>query len=233
MLDVDLLVRRFRGCVTVEEVKFALTESIAGYGLTQFVYLRWSNETLSVEESLHTYSSAWTDTYVSKGYDLVDPVIGMAHAANSPFTWNADDLATTPDRKRFFDEADGYGLHMGVTVPLKTTAQKRIFITFATSSRSHKFREIHREAGFLSTAKFLALAFHASIVRVRGDISAVLTTRELEVMRLFGLGLNASEVGAILSLKADTVNKTSDRACRKLGQENRAAACRLIGVMGG
>jgi DNA-binding CsgD family transcriptional regulator len=227
MFDVALAVRGFHECSTIDELKGALSVVLRSYGLTQFVYLRWSNDLLSVEESIHTYSTAWTERYVAKGYSDVDPVVGMAHASSAPFLWDAESLSRTGEIREFFNEAEKYGLYSGVTIPLKTPPSKRIFVTFASPKGSRAYASARIDAGFIPTMKFIALQFHSSVLRMRGNIKVILTAREIEVLRLFSAGLNAVEVSHVLGLTADTVSETSARASRKMGQENRTAACAL------
>ncbi len=51
-----------------------------------------------------------------------------------------------------------------------------------------------------------------------------LTTREREVLRLYGKGLGAGEIGKALGISRDTARKHRDNAVRRLGTGSQVAA---------
>jgi DNA-binding CsgD family transcriptional regulator len=229
MINFSVLYEEFEACESVPDASRVVSRALADLGLTQFVYLCWSHESLSVELSIHTYSQAWTNRYVAQGYDRIDPVIGLAFASKVPFLWDAADFLEDEKATQFFDEADQYGLYMGVTVPLKTTPNRRIFITFAAPRHAPKFEEIRSLPSFMPTVKFLALSLHRTVSRIQTEHLVLLTPREAEALKLACVGLNAAEIAAAINLSVDTINEVLSRAARKLGQENRASACHMFG----
>lgn len=228
MLDYANTFDAFERCTTIPDAKIATTDALAKLGLTQFVYLCWSQDTLAVELSIYTYSHAWTDRYVAQGYEKIDPVIGTAFASKAPFIWAADDYGTDDQTRQFFDEADGFGLYQGVTIPLKTQANRRIFVTFAAPKNAPKYARLRHADGFIPAAKFIAMSFHMAVCRLRSDHLALLTVKEATAMKMAATGLSSAEIADCLSLAKPTVDETLNRAARKMGLESRSSACHFL-----
>lgn len=229
MIDFCGVYDDFEACETIDAVKRVASCALLGLGCSQFVYLCWSNETLSVELSIRTYSEAWADRYVSEGYDGIDPVIGQAFASKKPFTWSAADHRGDDRVERFFEEAAQFGLYQGVTTTLKTDAKRRIFVTFSANEGAAKFEAAIARPDFLAVVKFLALALHRAVSRIQAGHIKLLTRREAEVMKMAGVGLTSEEIGAALVLSKRTVDEALTNATRKLGQENKAGAVHMLG----
>lgn len=230
VLDVLSGVVGIRGATSLHEAKRVLSAALVGLGLQQFVYLRINGDTLVPEQSTHTYSEAWTERYVAKGYERIDPIIGMAWASSKPFLWSADDFSDQPLVKDFFEEADGFGIYSGVTVPLKAIGNNRAYMTMAAPRSSDVFAKAKLERAFLPTVRILASVFHQKNLELRGGGAKQLTKREREVLALFSAGATSAEVAAIFGRSVDTVNEASLNGMKKLGAENKTAATYLLGV---
>lgn len=228
LIDFGDVYERLEACEGISQVSAVVTDALAVLGMTQFVYLCWSADTLSVEMSIHTYSEAWTSHYVAQGYDRIDPVIRMAFGAKKPFLWSAEDFSGDDEVDRFFEEADRFGLYSGVTVPLKTTAARRIFVTFAAPRGAKRLDAMRSQPAFMATVRFLAFALHRAVSRIQVGGVLLLTAREAGVLKMACVGLSAADIAAALGLSVDTINEVLARAARKLGQENRAGACHMM-----
>lgn len=207
-----------------------LTTAIEKFGLQQFVYLRLGGDSLLPEESIHTYSAAWAQRYVERGYDKIDPVISLAWSNAKAFTWSADDFSNDEQVSEFFKEANAFGLYKGFTIPLKTMENKKAFLTFAAPKEAKRFDEVCKNSGNLSLMASLGSAFHQRALYFAGNRGIGLTKREKEVASYSGAGLTARDISEILGISQDTVNENLAKAMRKTGADNKSALSYILAV---
>src|SRR3546814_14705444 len=89
-----------------------------------------------------TFPAAGTGHYVESHYERVGPVILRAARTPEPFEWGhgVDLNELTPPQQRFFDEAAGFGIRCGFTIPIHDGQGPVAAITFAADQRHPAFR---------------------------------------------------------------------------------------------
>jgi len=124
----------------------------------------------------------------------------------------------TKRQQQFFDEAAGFGIRCGFTIPIHDGRGPVAAVTFAADERHPAFRrsvEAHATA-----LQLMALYFHAHARRKlaadRVIDGAALSPREFECLEWAAQGKSAWEIGRILGISRRTVAFHLDNAKTKL-----------------
>ncbi|WP_202330509.1 autoinducer binding domain-containing protein [Mesorhizobium sp. L-8-3] len=103
----------------------------------------------------------WQKRYFEMGYDRIDPIIKASRARAGAFRWSEvyNDVSTTEDERRVFDEAATFGLRSGISVPLHGPGGSFAIMSFA-QARDGEFQ--NRRITYLQLA---ALHFHLRVTK--------------------------------------------------------------------
>jgi LuxR family transcriptional regulator, activator of conjugal transfer of Ti plasmids len=200
---------------------FERTLSTAAHALDLrcFAYLSLSSVTVEEPRLISTYPSGWTDYYLQKRYERIDPVIVHASATTEPFEWG-NDFSTLPFSKperELFDEAAAFGIRFGFTIPIHDAHGPIAAVTFATDERRPAFQHCIQHNG--RVLQLMAMYFHAHARRRLLDrvVDGVrLSPRELESLEWAAKGKSAWEIGQILNISRRTAAFHLDNAKAKL-----------------
>ena len=166
---------------------------------------------------LHNYPAAWARRFRAAGLFRLDPVLQLAERTPAPFFWDAA-FATRPitERQRgLLEEAAGYGIAHGYTVPLEACGPPG-------SPRASC--SVVPEGGAIdprsyTTVQLLALYLYAFTRRARmqpsGAMGAELTPRERQCLQLVACGKTDWEIARLLGLSPFTVHYHIERAKRR------------------
>ncbi len=166
---------------------------------------------------LHNYPAAWARRFRAAGLFRLDPVLQLAERTPAPFFWDAA-FATRPitERQRgVLEEAAGYGIAHGYTVPLEACGPPG-------SPRASC--SVVPEGGAIdprsyTTVQLLALYLYAFTRRARmqpsGAMGAELTPRERQCLELVACGKTDWEIARLLGLSPFTVHYHIERAKRR------------------
>ena len=163
---------------------------------------------------LHNYPAAWAQRFRAAGHLRIDPVLRLAARTPLPFFWDAAFAARpiTPPQRLVLEEAAGYGIEHGYTMPLHA---------FAPPDSPRASCSVVPAGGALdprsyTTVQLLALCLYACAGRARiqlGDApSAQLTPRERECLALAARGKTDWEIARLLGLSQCTVHYHIERA---------------------
>jgi DNA-binding CsgD family transcriptional regulator len=159
------------------------------------------------------YPKDWVEHYFLKGYEKVDPVVMVAPYAQTSITW--DELREY--RPEFFDEAAGYGLRAGISIPLR--AIQGAYILCLASDQTITFTPALR-----SRLEVMAYGFFSAYLRLRHLQPADhgMTPNTVEVIRLSMAGLSPQEIAKRLGLSSHGVYWCIKDAKKKLKCANQA-----------
>lgn len=211
---------RLADSVDPEDLHKAMADAAAALDLTCFAYLSMPHRRGTEALVVSTYPAAWTGHYVESHYERVDPVILRATRGADPFEWGpgAGQRELTKRQQQFFDEAAGFGIRCGFTIPIHDGRGPVAAVTFAADERHPAFRrsvEAHATA-----LQLMALYFHAHARRKlapeRVVDGAALSPREFECLEWAAHGKSAWEIGRILGISRRTVAFHLDNAKAKL-----------------
>jgi LuxR family quorum-sensing transcriptional regulator LasR len=177
---------------------------------------------------LHSnYSSDWRDRYDAQKLGHVDPTVAHCLTKSTPLIWTPD-IFSARKQKEMYEEACGFGIKSGVTLPIHGARGELGIVCFVSDVRpGPRFQRqaIHylsdlscfRDFIFESSLKFIKHSFPATK-------PAHLTCRELECLKWSAAGKNSWEIGYLLNCTEATVNFHFSNIRRKFNTNSRRQA---------
>jgi len=199
----------------------AMGDVAAALELNCFAYLFESQQADAHVKLISNYPTAWTEHYLAKDYQQLDPVIDQATRQFEPFQWGRDcwshDLGAS--QLQLLDEAAQFGIRCGVTIPIRDPQCRIAALTFAADQHHGPFsRSVERH---LSLFRLLAVLFHSharSRLAPSRCISGIqLSPREYECLEWAARGKSAWDIGCILGISRRTAAFHLDNSRSKLG----------------
>lgn len=215
--------KRFEKCRDTGSLRAQILVSLAHYGF-QHVSLMAAptkfNRKSGVERTLlSSWPKSWFDQYHSQDFYRHDPVAAMSHTSQKAFRWS-EATASTPQARRVMDAArDDHRLKHGICVPIRNFEG-----FYAAASFAGENVDLSENGRFF--AEMVAISSFNSLSKLTSGASPyrVLTDRQREIMTWVAAGKTAWDVGAILNISTNTVNKTIANAMDRLDVRTRAQA---------
>lgn len=170
------------------------------------------------------YPDKWQERYTQMGYDRIDPIIKTSRKRAGAFRWSEvyNDVSTTEDERRIFDEAATFGLRSGISVPLHGPDGRFAIMSFAQPCE----REFHNRT--ITYLQLAAFQFHLVVAKFANsrcvDEAHNLSQREKECILWTARGKSSWEIGRILGISINTVNFHIKNVQRKLDTASRTVA---------
>lgn len=172
---------------------------------------------------LLNYKPAWIDRALSNGYHLDDPVHAASEKASFGFYWrDLSDLVPISKRHQLIlDEARGYGLCDGFTVPVHVPGEYRGTCSFGA-------RRVAVTPNLTACAQLVGLfAFECArrLVHARRSGSSPsipkLTRRQRDCLPFVAAGKSDGVIGQLLGLAPSTVHQHVTDAMERYGVATR------------
>lgn len=201
-----------------------LTRVIAPFGFTQFCYAappsgprpKFSDGVL-----LDGWPAGWLQHYSEANFHLHDPIVRFTRRQARAFLWSEAPIAADNaiGRTMMRIAASDYRLRAGLCVPIHGLAGYQASISFAGADIDDR---IEAQAAMEMIAVYAVNCCN----QLRTEVTArrLLTAREREVMAWVAAGKTAWDIGCILVISEDTVNKLVASAMRRLNACNRPQA---------
>ncbi|MBL8261169.1 MAG: autoinducer binding domain-containing protein [Xanthomonadaceae bacterium] len=186
--------------------------------------------------NFHDFVGEWADSYRhlhTPHAEQNDPRILQARAWLPPVAWNSLGASSYAlpsgihlHAKRKLMLAGEFGLHSGITIPMRAPGIDWAFVTLTAPHRCSP-REY---AEILPSATYFAACLQVSLQRIEADVphpGSPLSLRERECLRWSALGKTSWEISMIQSISERTVNFHLQRVSAKLGVKGRRAAVAL------
>jgi len=113
---------QLRHSYSLGALRDSMHNSISGLGFEAYAYVRVTrNQNGASEiEGLTNYPSAWCERYKDADYFAFDPTLRYCASELQPVAWHDLRASHAGDRAAsiLFEEAQGYGLRNGITIPL-------------------------------------------------------------------------------------------------------------------
>ncbi|WP_146606128.1 LuxR family transcriptional regulator [Mesorhizobium kowhaii] len=228
MTLLDLAFRDFVDALETarDEVGFkgAADRFAARLGYRWFAYLGFSEPALKVHSS---YPSSWARQYIEQKYEDIDPVVGLARSSQRSFHWDRWTLRLpSASQQRFFSEAAKFGIHSGVTVPIRGGFGR--FAAFTVAGNRDASLEV-RPTEVMDTLQLAALYYHAHVyaklqLGLTRVADAPLTQRERQCLYWAARGKKMPETAKILGITTRTVVFHLENARSKLSASTVAQA---------
>lgn len=220
-----------RNCLEVTD-EFHLRDSLGGItrslGFEQFALV--SHVDLAGPPRgamvLMSYDDRWVERAIANRYFVDDPIHAASTGMVTGFLWrDVPKMLTLSSRQKLIlDEARGFGLCDGLTVPLHAPGEYRGTCSFGNQSL------IDVSAGLLGAAQMVAMfAFEAARRLLRGQwhqpgsvpLVPVLSRRQLDCVALVACGRGDGEIAYLLGISVPTVHQHINEAMRRYGVHKR------------
>jgi DNA-binding CsgD family transcriptional regulator len=161
--------------------------------------------------------------YLRRNYLAFDPLAAQACERYEPFAWRLADLdGERAESRRFVAILTGWGMRSGVVAPVHDYRQGPALLNLFTSEPAARLDEL--DMGPLLLAALRVHAVAKDLLDALGGGEALLTPREMAVLRLAALGCTEQDAAADLGLSRRGVQFHMARACEKLAAPNKIAA---------
>jgi LuxR family quorum sensing-dependent transcriptional regulator len=170
---------------------------------------------------MNGWPKGWFEQYSKSNFYPHDPVVKFTRTQTKSFCWNQTPVS--PDDKIAQSIMDiaavDYRMRHGLCVPIHGVHGYQASVSFAGF-------EVEERVEAKSAVEIVAVYAFNRFNQLRSITNAVkvLTAREREVMVWIAAGKSAWDIGSILSVSEDTVNKTVASAMRRLNVYNRPQA---------
>lgn len=177
------------------------------------------------------YPVEWQHRYEEQGYVREDPTVAHAIVSDDPIFWSDELFSECPELRA---EARSFGLVHGWAQPHRDASGMVSLLTCARTEPPVDDAEFKSKR---ERVQWLACLCHEGMVHdwaspLRGNLSASLTGRELDVLRWSCDGKSSADIALIMSLSTATVNFHIRNACAKLNASNRTAAAVRAALLG-
>jgi LuxR family quorum sensing-dependent transcriptional regulator len=192
-----------------------------GYEYAAYIAGPIPNKTFKDRLLLSTWPPGWVEQYSQPGWNQKDRVAHALRARKNVFRWsdvqiaNNDHYARRVMQTAFRD----FGMRVGLCVPIHGQAGYKSGFSFGgfDADQSEKALRVLQLAAVYAVDRFSSLDEAKTRVHL-------LTPREREVMKWVAVGKTAWDIGEILNIAEDTVNKIAKSAMAKLNAQTRAQA---------
>ena len=176
-----------------------------------------------------SYPSEWWQRYKDQGYLAVDPAV--AHCASNvmPITWDKVAPSSGQDKLQWqiMDEAQGFGLKGGLSIPLHSPQGEAAMLSFTSARDDVYVAKCCQQV--LPEALLFTVHLHETMRRLFTNESLALmrvdlTPREQECLLWAAEGKTTWETGQILKISERTVVFHVTNAASKLNVVNRQQA---------
>lgn len=218
-------------CKTVEDWSnqiFKLGRDL-GYEQTRLAILPDPNAPVEAEHAFQysNYSSEWLNKYTSEKMHHIDPTFAHCICKSIPQIWSPE-IFSSRKQKEMYEEACGYGVRSGVTLPIHGARGELGIVCFVSGvepSQHFKLEAIQHISELSCLRDFI---FESSLQFIRHAIPTKehihVTGRELECLKWSAMGKSSWEIGYLLNCSEATVNFHFSNIRRKFNTNSRQQA---------
>ncbi len=208
---------------TALELQGRITAVIAPFGFEYFCYAGPTNGPGSRFENsafLNVWPKAWFDQYRSSNFWPRDPITKFTRKQKRSFLWSEAPVDDPVGSSIIEIAAVDHRMRHGLCIPIHGLAGYQASISFAGLEIDDK---IEARAAVEIIGVYAANRSN-QLSQNFPPPPKVLTPREREVMAWVAAGKTAWDIGSILRISVDTVNKLVASAMRRLNACNRPQA---------
>jgi LuxR family quorum-sensing transcriptional regulator LasR len=156
-----------------------------------------------------SYSPQWRERYDAERFAYVDPTVSHCMSSNLPIVWAPGSFSAGAQRS-FYEEACGFGIRAGITLPVHGPNGEFGVLSFATDVRADARFEREVSESMAALVLIRDYAFASSLRFCggghRAEAAPRLTRRELEVLNWVMEGKSSWEISKITNCSEATVN---------------------------
>ncbi|MDF1686840.1 MAG: LuxR family quorum-sensing system transcriptional regulator SolR [Parvibaculaceae bacterium] len=200
---------------SIEELNNEFEKVVFEFGFEEYIAISLADPTNFPDDAIShlNYTPAWQDHYNTEKFFEIDPMLIQVATQDYAFCWQdvwtgmADRL--TPRQKQLRDDASVTRHRQGLTIPIPDASGDYYRGSISFGAQKHELPQKVRGA-----MQLIAAYFYEASRRIRRlDVAkgphfkfgSPLTERETEILRLYGDGKTAWEIGKIQSISESTV----------------------------
>lgn len=182
-----------------------------GYEQTRLAILPDPHAPIEAEHAFQhsNYSSDWLNKYTSEKMHHVDPTFSHCICKSTPLIWSPE-IFSAQKQKEMYEEACGYGVRSGVTLPIHGAKGELGIVCFVSDIKPDK--RFHQDARrtLSELSYFRDFIFESSLQFMKpshqAEETVPITRCELECLKWCAAGKSSWEIGKILGCTEATVN---------------------------
>lgn len=218
-------------CNTVEEWRNLVFKMGYSLGYEQTLLAIFPDKHTPVEPEyafLHTtYAAAWLQKYTANRSHHFDPTFLHCINKSTPLIWSPG-IFSGHKQKEMYEEASGYGIRSGVTLPIHGARGELGIVCFVSDTKPdrHFHKDAHHNLPELSYFRDFVMESSLKFMKPVGNAEKPIsvTRRELECLKWCAAGKSSWEIGHILSCSEATVNFHFSNIRRKFNTVSRQQA---------
>jgi LuxR family quorum sensing-dependent transcriptional regulator len=216
-------IQGFQRAVTAESLNAAVSSSIARYGYRYHCFASAQTPQRRVLEQrklLISWPADWYRQYGECKLVEHDVVAASFRTRATSFRWSDLNIETAASRRVMQIASEDFAMKKGFAVPIFGLGGYEAGLSVAGA-------EVEETDEANSAIELMAVYAFNQLTRIKSrgrEVATVLRPREREVMQWVAAGKTTWDIGAILNISSDTVNKTIGSAMRRLEVHTRAQA---------
>lgn len=179
------------------------------------------------EAHLHTtYAAEWRSAYVKQRMADFDPTVSHCYTRATPLLWSPG-LFASKAQKQMYEEACGFGLRAGLTLPIHGPRGEVGMLCFVTDQAPLTGLQREMTNHLPDIALLRDVAFETCQPYLSSHLKSalpVLTSRERECLQWAAAGKSSWDIANILRCSEATVNFHMTNIRHKMGVSSRRAA---------
>ncbi len=225
MLRFEEFVEQSRRIETIPELASSFAQAIRDEGYENCILTSIRGQKVG-QVAWYDFPEGYADAYIDRRWERIDPVLACTLRALRPFSWGDVIRATelSKEQHTFMEECRELQVHSGLVFPFHGPGQR---VDVMSISRRLKDPPAPERANMLHAVslqawtRYLELSNEGIFAKAE---NAVLTPREIEVLRWCKEGKTRRDIQEILSISRQTVDFHLSNIMTKLGASNHISA---------
>ncbi len=182
-----------------------------GYEQTRLAILPDPNAPVEAENAFQhgNYSADWLNKYTAEKMHYFDPTFAHCLSKTIPLIWSPE-IFSGKKQKDMYEEACGYGIRSGVTLPIHGAKGELGIVCFVTDTKpgKHFKMEAHNTLPELTYFRdfILETSFQFMAPSKLHEVPPLLTRRELECLKWCAAGKSSVDIAQLLNCSVANVN---------------------------
>jgi DNA-binding CsgD family transcriptional regulator len=179
------------------------------YGLANIVYhaVRIPGADRENLVLLLTYDQQWVDRYHAQNYFRIDPIVRTGRSGFLPIDW-LDVDRSSPEARRFFAEAESYGVgRNGISLPIRGACGERAIFTGTANATDNEWRA--RRLVCIRDLQIIGHYVHDRVMHIAGfapvNPKRSPSAREVQCLQLISRGRTPKRIAADLGISESAV----------------------------
>jgi DNA-binding CsgD family transcriptional regulator len=219
---------------SLDELNTLMASYFDNLGFDKYAYVLVNNPNdIKMNNSyVSNYPTQWEERYTAQNYFTVDPLYELFKKSNKLFSWSWDQQKEnlSPIQKKFFWEANDFGVDAGVGIPI--LSPNGGFSIVSLCSKYIDEKEIEKYSKEKEKDLIIAsLIHHQATLALKTKVQKYqdfrLTDRELETLYWLSQGKTNYEIAMILGLKREGIVQRLRSIYTKMNVHGRVDAVKI------